>query len=206
MKRAYLERLDNAPVLESPSAPPPEGAHIILQGEYLAEHTLFLDNRTVGGQLGVAALTPLQDDNGRLWLIQRGFLPTGATRDTPTVETPSGQVNLEGRWQNDGDRPPIFGAVREGQRLQRIDTEAWPELGGFAYQGWVHLEQGEGALQPWWEPNVMPPQRHVGYAFQWWGLAAAAFAMMVVGHRHLGRELKTQPGQVPAGRSIDGQD
>ncbi|WP_323849401.1 SURF1 family protein [Billgrantia pellis] len=199
-KRRYLARLDAAPTLEAPEAPPPPGSHLILQGEYLTDATLFLDNRTHDGQLGVAVLTPLRSEDGRLWLVQRGFLPTGPSRATPEVDTPAGEVRLRGRWQAAGDEPPLFGPNREGMRLQRIELSAWDLDGDFAHDGWLHLERGPGQLAPWWTPNVVPPSRHVGYAVQWWGLALAALAVMIIGGRRLASDRRhVRDGPPPAG-------
>ena len=185
-KRDYLAGLAAAPHLEAPHQRPPDGSHLTLSGEYLVEQTLFLDNRVLNGRHGVAPLTPLRTADGRLWLVQRGFLASGAGRETPEVETPQGPVTLEGRWQVAGEGAPLFGPNREGQRLQRIQLDAW-EL-PFAHDGWLHLEQGPGRLEPWWTPSVMPPSRHLGYAVQWWGLALAALVVMVIGGRRLGRD------------------
>ncbi len=182
-KRDYLARLDAAPELTAPRDAPPEGTHLTLSGEYLADQTLFLDNRTLDGRLGVAVLTPLRGDDGRVWLVDRGFLATGPSRETPRVETPEGSVTLKGAWQVAGDQPPLFGPNREGQRLQGIVLEAWEQ--DFAHPGWLHLEDGEGALDAWWQPSVMPPSRHLGYAVQWWGLALAALLVMLIGGRKL---------------------
>lgn len=191
-KRDYLARLEQAPALESPGETPPEGAHITLSGEYLPDETLFLDNRVVEGRVGVAVLTPFRDDEGRLWLVQRGFLPTQGARATPEVETPSERVSVEGQWQPANDDALVFGENREGDRLQRIDHQAWPSLPEFAFEGWLHLDAGAGMLKPWWEPNVMPPSRHLGYAVQWWGLSLAALAIMLIGGRFLTRESRQQ--------------
>jgi len=133
----------------------------------------------------VAVLTPLRSDDGRVWLVQRGFLATGPYRDAPTVETPSGEVRVEGRWQQAIEGPPLFGPNREGERLQRIALDAWGDDVSFAYSGWLHLDDGAGLLETWWQPSVMPPSRHQGYAFQWWGLALAALVVMVIGGRKL---------------------
>lgn len=186
-KEAYLVALAAAPTLVSPHETPPEGATLILEGQYQAGETRYLDNRTHEGQLGVAVLTPLRASDGRLWLIERGFLPTGTSREAPKVATPEGTVRLRGQWQPDGKRAPLFGANQEGLRLQRIQLDAWDGLGGFAQAGWLHLEEGSGLLSPWWEPSVMPPSRHLGYAVQWWGLAAAALVVMLLGGRRLRR-------------------
>lgn len=187
-KRELLARYAEAPQLEDPVAMPPDGARVTLRGEYVAEDTLFLDNRTHDSQLGVAALTPLRDDGGRLWLVERGFLATGPSRATPVVATPEGKVVLSGRWQVAGEAAPLFGPNREGRRLQRIALSAWSGLGGFAHDGWLHLEAGPGHLESWWRPNVLPPSRHLGYALQWWGLALAALVVMILGGRRLARD------------------
>ncbi|WP_346798137.1 SURF1 family protein [Halomonas sp. Bachu 37] len=184
-KQALLEQRQTAPVMLNPAEPPVPGAKVTLTGHYLAEHTRFLDNRTLNGRLGVAALTPLKDSKGRMWLVERGFLPTGPSRDTPNVETPSDQVEVTGEWQAAGDQGLLLGPNSEGLRLQQIQLQEWAEVGEFAYSGWLHLEAGEGALEPWWEANVMPPSRHLGYAVQWWGLALAAFVVMMLGARRL---------------------
>lgn len=187
-KRALLARHAQAPRMTAPATTPPDGARLTLTGEYLAEQTLFLDNRTHQGRLGVAVLTPLRGDDGRLWLVERGFLATGPTRETPTVATPDAPVTLAGRWQIAGEGAPVFGPNREGRRLQRIALDAWAELGDFAHAGWLHLERGPGGLAPWWTPNVLPPARHLGYAIQWWGLSLAALVVMVLGGRRLWRD------------------
>jgi cytochrome oxidase assembly protein ShyY1 len=33
-----------------------------------------------------------------------------------------------------------------------------------------------------WTPNVMPPERHAAYAFQWFALAVATIAIFIVRH------------------------
>lgn len=187
-KQAYLQRLEQAPTLETTRRLPVPGAEILLRGHYLAEETLWLDNRIHDGQVGVAALTPFRSLDGRLWLIERGFVATGPVREDPRIETPSEPVRITGRWQSAEEAPWVYDDRRVGDRLQRIDLTAWSSLGSFAFPGWIHLKEGAGRLIPWWEPNIMPPSRHRAYAFQWWGLALAALIVMAVGGRSLGRE------------------
>ncbi|BBI62241.1 hypothetical protein HSBAA_35470 [Vreelandella sulfidaeris] len=76
-----------------PTMQPAQGAQITLRGEYLAEHTLYLDNRIVDGSVGVAALTPLRDSYGQLWLVQRGFLATGPHREPPKQLLPVARLS-----------------------------------------------------------------------------------------------------------------
>ena len=188
-KRDYLQRLSDAPQLVAPHVAPPEGAQISLRGEFIADQTYFLDNRVVEGQVGVAALTPLRTQDGRVWLIQRGFVPTGGSRVDPEIETPQGEVAITGQWQPAGETALLFGPNQEQRRLQRLALLPWQaDLGEFAHPGWLHMQQGAGMFTPWWEPSVMPPSRHTGYAIQWWGLALAALAVMLIGGRRLIRD------------------
>lgn len=188
-KRLAMAHREAAPALTEPTTQPAQGAEVTLRGEYLAEHTLYLDNRIVDGRIGVAVLTPLRDAHGQLWLVQRGFLPTGPNREPPNAVTPNGSVVLRGEWQEVQAGGPLYGDNVEGVRLQQLSLEPWqPVLGSFSYAGWLHADEGDGVLLPWWEANVMPPSRHVGYAFQWWGLAAAALIVMVIGGLRLRRD------------------
>lgn len=194
-KREYLAQLAQAPHLTSPLDVPPDGTRLTLEGEYLADRTLFLDNRIREGRLGVAVLTPLRGPDGRVWLVERGFLETGPSRAAPSVTTPSGRVRIEGQWQAAGASAPVFGPNREGNRLQRIDLAVWDLT--FAHDGWLHLAQGPGRLPAWWVPSVMPPERHLAYAVQWWGLALAALVVMIIGGRRLARERCSPPPSTP---------
>lgn len=188
-KRLAIAMRDAAPALLQPTAQPAQGAQVTLRGEYLAEQTLYLDNRIVDGSVGVAVLTPLRDIYGQLWLVQRGFLATGPRRETPQAATPSGTVELTGEWQEVQAGGPLYGENREGARLQQLSLEPWrASLGAFSYAGWLHASEGDGVLTPWWEANVMPPSRHMGYAFQWWGLALAALVIMFLGGQRLRRD------------------
>ncbi|SDK95464.1 Cytochrome oxidase assembly protein ShyY1 [Modicisalibacter muralis] len=183
-KRDYLARLEAAPTLETPTQAPPEGSEVHLQGHYVPQATRFLDNRVLNGRVGVAVLTPLVDDEGRWWLVERGFVPIGPQREDPVIDTPSGRVEVSGQWQVAGERAPVFGPNQQGRWLQSIVLEAWQRSKRFAHPGWLHQVSGAGAFASWWKPSVMPPSRHIGYAIQWWGLALAAAAVMVFGRRY----------------------
>lgn len=196
-KRLAMAIREAAPALVQPIVQPSQGAQITLRGEYLAEHTLYLDNRIVGGRVGVAVLTPLRDTYGQLWLVQRGFLATGPYRQPPQAATPTGRVVLTGEWQDVQTGGPLYGDNRGGVRLQQLSLEPWhASLGTFSYAGWLHASEGDGVLISWWKANVMPPSRHMGYAFQWWGLALAALIIMFIGGQRLRRDA-TQEKPLP---------
>ncbi|WP_249976719.1 SURF1 family protein [Vreelandella olivaria] len=194
-KRVLLAERNAAPTMVSPTEMPQEGAKVTLRGQYLPEHTLFLDNRILNGRLGVAVLTPLRDVHGQLWLIQRGFVETGPSRSAPQAVTPAGDVEVSGEWQMEHSGGPLYGENQEGLRLQQLSQAPWINvLGPFDYAGWLHADSGSGVFTPWWTANVMPPSRHIGYAVQWWGLALAAFAVMLVGGYRLRQDSLREEG------------
>jgi surfeit locus 1 family protein len=49
----------------------------------------------------------------------------------------------------------------------------------FNYQLWLVSEYPDGFVREW-EPRTMAPEQHLGYAFQWFGLAGVLVAMAVV--------------------------
>ncbi|NYS60889.1 SURF1 family protein [Halomonas salicampi] len=190
-KRELLARKNAAPALTDMTHTPVDGAKVTLEGRYLASHTLYLDNRTLDGRLGVAVITPFVDTHDQLWLIQRGFMEMGVSRAEPSAATPFKIVTIKGEWENAGEQGPIYGPNREGSRVQQLNLDAWSEtLGEFDHSGWVHAQHGEGVFASWWEPNLISPSRHIGYAFQWWGLSIAACVVMLIGGRQLLKDSK----------------
>ena len=172
--------------LYNPQAAPANLAKVTLSGRFLGEHTLWLDNRVLEGQVGVAVLTPFVADSGHWWLVQRGFISTVVDRGVePQVNTPQGHQEISGVWQHLQSGNLVLGDNREGNRLQSIELSPWQDLAQPHFQGVLHQNAGEGQLASWWKPSQMPPERHIGYAIQWLLLALLALVMGVVGHRVL---------------------
>lgn len=173
-------------MLYNPVVEPDNLAQVTLTGHFLANETLWLDNRVLQGQVGVAVLTPFLADTGYWWLIQRGFIPTVVDRRVePEVTTPDATLELNGYWQRLQQGNLVFGDNREGNRLQSLDLSPWQHLQKPHFQGVVHQNGGEGQLAAWWKPSQMPPERHVAYAVQWLCLALLALVVAVIGHRVL---------------------
>ncbi|MFO7909325.1 MAG: SURF1 family protein [Halomonas sp.] len=172
--------------LHNPQEAPANLAKVTLSGRFLGEQTLWLDNRVLEGQVGVAVLTPFVADSGHWWLVQRGFMPTVVDRSVePEVSTPQGPQEISGVWQQLQTGNLVLGDNREGNRLQSITLDPWQTLTQPHFQGVLHQNAGEGKLTSWWKPSQMPPERHIGYAVQWLLLALLALVMGVAGHRVL---------------------
>jgi surfeit locus 1 family protein len=77
---------------------------IRLQGVWLPEHTVYLENRQMQGRPGFFAVTPLALPDGTAVLVQRGWLPrdlrdrtrvqAGCTTSTRQPRDPSGKISM----------------------------------------------------------------------------------------------------------------
>ena len=78
---------------EFPVASDAEWRSVVVTGEYLQDHDIQIVNVSQGGRAGFDPITPLQLSDGRLILINRGFIPLGGT----VQQAPTGSVTLQGR-------------------------------------------------------------------------------------------------------------
>lgn len=170
---------------------------IRLTGAYLGRDWL-LDNQIHQGQFGYEVFTPLCKDQscvlvGRGWIagqIQRDQLPVVPTL-TESVVTVTAQRD---HWPE----------------TVLVDTnevsDQWPRR----FQAWLaedfiaeeprlrtdlllRLEADEpGALTLRWTPVVMGPEKHLGYAFQWFAMAVAWLVLWVWVWRRGAVEVRTQ--------------
>lgn len=177
----YAERRAEAPVPIGQLSGVSEPAYrrVRLQGTFDGEHSLLLDNRLRDGQAGVEVLQPFHDQASGQWLlVNRGWLPWPDRRVPVAIDTPAPSLALEG-WiyvapgsvfQLRAD--PVGG--RWPHLLTAIDArQLWPQLQrhGFAYE--VRLEPGPASYRLDWPVVAMGPEKHLGYAVQWFSLAAA---------------------------------
>lgn len=172
---------------------------VTLRGRFLADRQGLLDNQVHGGRFGYDVLTPLQiTGSDRVFLVDRGWLPGGPRRsDIADWDTPGGEVTVIGRLGRPVDIPFVSGSAIEHfgplWMVAEINTsELNAALGLDLHPMVVRLEaeSAHGFLRDW--PVVaMTPQRHYGYAVQWFGLAAAVLGVYLAAGRRRARELKT---------------
>lgn len=154
---------------------------VVLQGHWLPEYTVYLDNRPMDGRAGFWVLTPLQLNANVRVLVQRGWVPRHQLDRTllPPIQTPTGEVEVRGRIA----APP--------SDLMRLGVENHVESSGpsnirqnLDFDRYVHETGGdllatvlqtdpasEGLLRDW--PEISSGvEKHLAYAFQWFALAA----------------------------------
>ncbi len=161
---------------------------VSLNGGFEAGRSLLLDNQVVGSRVGYRVWTPLRLSSGRLALVDRGWVPMHPDRRVlPALQTPAGPVRVRGVWQ------PL---PRPGLRLAPDDCNRaqWPRvvqyplfaelqclLGPDLAEGLLWLDPAEphGFVRDWVR-NEFPPERHYGYALQWFALAATLLVLFIV--------------------------
>ncbi|WP_413113164.1 SURF1 family protein [Thaumasiovibrio sp. DFM-14] len=158
---------------------------VMLSGELLLEHLVWLDNQTYRGRVGYQLHIPLRTESGTVlvnfgWAKapqQRSQLPEIAAQFksiSPAVQyggivtLPSQTLLLSG-----GAEADLLG------RVQQIDMTTLSQASGIALSEYiVQLDATHPlALQSIWVPTVMSAQKHYGYALQWFLLAGAVFVL-----------------------------
>lgn len=159
-------------------------------GQYDPRFQFLLDNQLREGRSGYEVLTPLRLAGGEAAvLVARGWLPAAPERDRlPELPIEALETHVRGVL----DRGPGVG-LRLGEpaeadsgwprRLQYLDYQylsaqlPYPVL---PYLIRLDAEQPDGFLRDWRPVAEMGPEKHLGYAVQWFGLALTLVVIYVV--------------------------
>ncbi len=149
---------------------------ITADGQWVAERTVFLDNRQMHGRPGFFVLTPMRLDNGLAVLVQRGWVPRNFEDRTrvPQITTPTGPVRVEGRIALAPSRLYDMGEAGTGVIRQNLDLAQFRLESGLPLVALSIQQTGVSAdeLQRDWPQINTGVDKHYGYAFQWFGLSA----------------------------------
>lgn len=165
-------------------------------GHYDAQHQVLLDNMPSNepphkGKPGYRVLTPFELAQGGWVLVDRGWIPLGATRDRlPDIAVAEAPRTIVGRL----DELPQPG-LRMGDNAAAVVAAGWPRVMSFArheeleqvlgrslQQRIVLLDaaQSDGYELRWEAKFGFGPERHLGYATQWFALAAAVLVVYLI--------------------------
>lgn len=154
---------------------------VSLRGEFVARHTLLLDNKVMRGTVGYEVLAPFRIKGAELHVIvNRGWVASGARRaDLPAISTPPGESRLEGialvpakpyTLGPDSDAGPVVQSLV----LEHIGARTGLKLQPFVvYQT---SDNGDGLVRAWERPDA-GFNTHRGYALQWYLLAALTLVL-----------------------------
>ena len=150
---------------------------IVLRGEWVAANTVFLDNRQMNGVPGFYVVTPLRLEGGQgVVLVQRGWAQRNFSQREalPPVQTPAGTVEVRGRLAPPPAKLYAFDTEEKGPIRQNLDLARFRAETGLALLPLSVQQVGppaEGLLRQWPRP-ASGAEKNIGYAFQWWALAA----------------------------------
>ncbi|MGW7450492.1 SURF1 family cytochrome oxidase biogenesis protein [Streptomyces sp. NPDC054787] len=156
---------------------------ITATGTYDAAHEVVVRMRTdKDDKVGFHVLTPLVLGDGRVALVNRGWVPGGDDpRAYPPVPTPpAGEVTVTGRLKADETSGGSGIKDRKGlpdRQVMLINSEQQAQyLGRPVLGGYLELDQPappDGGPEPIAEPDHDSIGAHMAYAVQWWLFAAA---------------------------------
>jgi cytochrome oxidase assembly protein ShyY1 len=183
-------------ILDGPGAVVPDTEvwqRVELEGQYVADATVLLRNRPVGGRGGYHVLVPFEAQlpgQDIVLVIDRGFVPQGidGSRPESVPAPPSGTVTLVASLRadepvSDRDAPP--GQVQAISTEQVLaagpDGAAWAEGRTVGAYGALRAEDPapQTALAALPKPDTNPGS-HLSYAFQWCIFAIGAIGGYVL--------------------------
>jgi surfeit locus 1 family protein len=165
--------------------------HVEASGRYDESRQLLIDNMVDGGRAGYFVITPFALQGGGWLLVNRGWVPLGASRALrPAITVAGDERRIRGRADNmpspgirigddaalGGTYPVVADFPTHTDVAHLLKESAWTPAADL-----VLLDPGEsdGYVRSWAPPGF-PPMRHVGYAVQWFALALALFVIYVV--------------------------
>jgi len=153
---------------------------VALHGSYVVEDQLLARARPRDGEPGFEVLTPLRLDDGTVFIVDRGWLPTGSSQDAPDVvpAPPDGPVDVVARLKP--SEPTLPGRSAPEGQVATIHLDDVAEVtGDTTYTGAYGLLASEDpAVAEMPAPAVKPEADegpHLSYALQWIAFGVLAF-------------------------------
>ncbi|MFT3791009.1 MAG: SURF1 family protein [Rudaea sp.] len=167
--------------------------HVRVAGRFIADRVWLRDEQVRDGKLGVEAYAAFAPDTSReVLLVDRGWIEWSHEPGTQPALPPLPQdaATLAGVYA-----PFPGNGIRVGGNALARQT-AWPKL-TLAIDAQEIAADLQRPLLPRvllldadaasgfvraWTPSLMPPERHRGYALQWFAFAVAAIAIFILLH------------------------
>ncbi len=190
--RAEIDRIDNnydaPPVPIQQALPTPETFDeatqkwlpVLANGTYLTEQQTLVRIRPRNGNPGFEVVVPFLTDEGTVFMVNRGWLPTGTTQDAPDTvpPAPGGRVQIVARLKAGEPALPTRtagpGQIATINLAELANRVAQPSY--TAAYGVLASETPESNPAPL---RAERPERnegpHLSYAVQWYVFALMAF-------------------------------
>ena len=159
------------------------------EGRFAPVPAVLLDTQSRADRAGIRVYRVFLPDTAPPLLVELGWLPLPGDRRLPVIETPPGLVHVAGLLA-----PPPSPGIAGSQATPQADGNLLAiGLDRSVLAGTLKLPdlaprvlKLDPALKLGYDrdleilPNTLPPERHLGYAVQWFGLALAVLITALV--------------------------
>ena len=160
------------------------------EGVFDARGPLLLDNQQRDGRAGVRAYRLFVPDRGAALLVDLGWLPLPGDRTLPAIARPPGRLVVRGLLAPPPSAGLALGSglVRQGEGwlLTRVDTAAIAAALGLPVPMAPRVLRLDPALPLGYDrdlqllANTLPPEKHRGYALQWFAMALTVLVIALI--------------------------
>ncbi len=165
--------------LSALSSAPANYTNLRVRGVIDNERTLLIDNRILQGRFGYEVVSPLRAAGSEHWLlINRGWIAADAARRSlPVVPPVDGEVEVRGHLYRDRAGFELAGEAISSawpRVVSHLDFEQLASALQVSLPSYsLRLDaESPAALTVDWRVVNMDPAQHVGYAVQWFSMAA----------------------------------
>jgi surfeit locus 1 family protein len=157
---------------------------VTVEGEFVPQYTIYLDNKVRRGKAGYEVVTPLKLRRSPAHvLVNRGWIEGGGREALPDVPTPRGTVRLEGIALERLPRPLQLKEESRSRLRQSLEVGSYAAETGLAFEPRVieqHSSIPDDGLSRDWPRHDAGIEKHEGYALQWYSLAVLAVVLAIV--------------------------
>jgi hypothetical protein len=153
-------------------------------GRYLTDASFLVRNRPYAGAPGFIQLAAFESNSGTVYAVDRGWLPTGSSQDSPDLipQLPSGELTLTARIR---PTEPTFNRAAPAGQLATVNSAAMAqqldEPAAVAESFYLRMFRESVPSENY--PTLMAKPKldegnHLSYAIQWVVFGAMAFAAL----------------------------
>ena len=164
----------------------PRYQRVQISGRFVQDKQYLIDNMVHKGQVGLHVLTPFKTDAGEIVLVNRGWISLAAKHGPLTdlenlLNYSTITQNLTGRLDK-MLRPGLLleTEIPDSVYPKTVQFPTFEQLSADLNESIVHwqllldAEPANSNVRAYvrdWSPHEMGPERHLGYALQWFALA-----------------------------------
>ncbi len=188
-RQEKLDLLSKEPAVVLPDTPVEledfQYRQVEARGEYLPEHTIYLDNKIHRGMAGYQLITPLRIGKSSMHvLVNRGWVAASRDRSIlPDVPIARGELSVFGTATKATQKTlELSQEVVAGKVWENLDLERYRRVTGLKLQPIMILQKDElndGLVRDWVRPDS-GSLKNLGYAMQWFAMAAAVLTIYLV--------------------------